>query len=261
LRLGAEGIAMLFAVREPTAVQELDGLPELVVAGLGDGDARLLLDAAAPGGLDEEVRERILAEAHGNPLALVELPRGLTPAELAGGFGLPDEPELSSRMEQTFLRRVQALPPETQRALLVAAAEAVGDAAVIAEAVGRLGVGAAGLVPAEDAGLVELGRHVRFRHPLVRSAAYRSATPTSGARRTRRSPRRPIRSATRIAESGTARMRPPVPTRAWPPNSSARPRAPRRAVASRRPPHSWSMPPSSARNQRGAARVPSRRRS
>jgi DNA-binding CsgD family transcriptional regulator len=176
-RLAAEGIAMAFAVREPSAVQELDGLPELVVAGIGDAEARLLLDAAVPGGLDEEVRERILAEANGNPLALLELPRGLTPAELAGGFGLPDEPDLSSRIEQTFLRRVQALPPETRRALLVAAAEAVGDAAVIAQAASRLGVGAAGLVPAEDAGLVDLGGRVRFRHPLVRSAAYRSATP------------------------------------------------------------------------------------
>ena len=176
-RLAAEGVAMLFAVREPSAEQELEGLPALVLGGLGDADARLLLDAAVPGGLDEEVRERFLAEANGNPLALLELPRGLTPAELAGGFGLPDECELSSRIEQTFLQRVQALPPDTQRALLVAAAEAVGDAAVIAQAAGRLGVGAAGLIPAEDAGLVELGGRVRFRHPLVRSAAYRSATP------------------------------------------------------------------------------------
>jgi DNA-binding CsgD family transcriptional regulator len=176
-RLAAERIAMLFAVRVPGAERELDGLPELVLEGLGDADARLLLDVAVPGGLDEQVRERIVAETRGNPLALLELPRGLTPAELAGGFGLPDERELSGRIEQTFLRRVQSLSPETRRALLVAAAEAVGDAAVIAEASNRLGVGAADMVPAEDAGLVELGRRVRFRHPLVRSAAYRSATP------------------------------------------------------------------------------------
>jgi AAA ATPase domain len=176
-RLAAEGILMTFAVREPSAEQELDGLPELVLGGLGDADARRLLDAAVPGGLDEEVRERFLAEANGNPLALLELPRGLNPADLAGGFGLPDEYELSSRIEQTFMRRVLALPPETQRALLVAAAEAVGDATVIAQAAVRLGVGAAALIPAEDAGLVEIGRRVRFRHPLVRSAAYRSATP------------------------------------------------------------------------------------
>jgi DNA-binding CsgD family transcriptional regulator len=176
-RLAAERIAMLFAVREPRAERELDGLPELVLEGLGDADARLLLDVAMPGGLDEQVRERIVAETRGNPLALLELPRGLTPAELAGGFGLPDERELSGRIEQTFLRRVQALSPETRRALLVAAAEAVGDATVIAAASGRLGVGAAAMVPAEDAGLVDLDRRVRFRHPLVRSAAYRSATP------------------------------------------------------------------------------------
>jgi hypothetical protein len=177
-RLAAERIAMLFAVREPSAEQELEGLPELVLGGLGDADARVLLDAAVPGGLDAEVRERILAEANGNPLALLELPRGLTHGELAGGFRLPDEPELSSRIEQTFLRRVKALPPDTQRALLVAAAEAVGDATVIAQAAGRLGVGAADMIPAEDAGLVALGRRIRFRHPLVRSAAYRSATPS-----------------------------------------------------------------------------------
>jgi DNA-binding CsgD family transcriptional regulator len=178
-RLDAERIAMLFAVREPGPEQELAGLPELVLGGLADADARLLLDAAVPGGLDEEVRERILAETKGNPLALLELPRGLTPAELAGGFGLLDEPELSSRIEQTFLRRVQALPPDAQRALLVAAAEAVGDEAVIAQAAARLGISTAGLIRAEDAGLVELGPRVRFRHPLVRSAAYRSATPNA----------------------------------------------------------------------------------
>jgi DNA-binding CsgD family transcriptional regulator len=176
-RLAAERIAMLFAVREPSADRELDGLPELMLEGLGDADARLLLDTAVPGGLDEQVRERIVAETRGNPLALLELPRGLTPAELAGGFGLPDAAELSSRIEQTFLRRVRALPSDTQRALLVAAAETVGDAAVIAQALGRLGVGPADMIPAEDAGLVELDGRVRFGHPLVRSAAYRSATP------------------------------------------------------------------------------------
>jgi DNA-binding CsgD family transcriptional regulator len=175
-RLAAEQIAMLFAARGPGAEQELDGLPGLVVEGLGDADARLLLDASMPGGLDEQVRERIVAETRGNPLALLELPRGLTPAELAGGFGLPDERELSSRIEQSFRRRVVALPPATRRALLVAAAEAVGDATVIAQAAGALGGGAADLIPAEDAELVELGPRVRFRHPLVRSAADRAST-------------------------------------------------------------------------------------
>ena len=154
------------------------GSAAVAVGGLGEADARLLLDAAVPGGLDEQVRERIVAETRGNPLALLELPRGLAPAELAGGFGLPRGGELSSRIEQAFLRRVEALPLETRRVLLVAAAEAVGDASVIAQAVARLGVDAADMVPAEDGGLVDLGPRIRFRHPLVRSAAYRAATPT-----------------------------------------------------------------------------------
>ena len=260
-RLAAEGVAMLFAVREPSAEQELEGLPELVLGGLGDADARLLLDAAVPGGLDEEVRERILAEANGNPLALLELPRGLTPAELAGGFGLPDEPELSSRIEQTFLRRVQALPPDTQRALLVAAAEAVGDAAVIAQAAGRLGVGAAGLIAAEDAGLVELGGRVRFRHPLVRSAAYRAATPNE---------RRQAHEALACGDRSGARSGPPSLA---PRARGSRPRRGRgrraRALGLARsgprwrrrlPPRSSIAPPSSARTRRSAAPVPSRRR-
>jgi DNA-binding CsgD family transcriptional regulator len=176
-RLDAEPLVMVFAVRDSSDVQELDGLPELVLTGLSDADARLLLEAALPGGLDEQVRDRIVAETRGNPLALLELPRGLTPAELAGGFRLPEGREPSSRVEQSFLRRVQSLPPETQRLLLVAAAEAAGDAAVVAQAAAELGIESAAMVPAEDAGLIDLGAGVRFRHPLVRSVAYRTATP------------------------------------------------------------------------------------
>ena len=175
-RLEAEPLVMVFAVRDSSDVQELDGLPELALSGLGDADARRLLEAVLPGGLDEQVRSRIVAETRGNPLALLELPRGLTPAELAGGFGLPDGLELSSRVEQSFLRRVQSLPPETQRLLLVAAAEAVGDAAVVAQAAAASGIDSAAIVPAEDAGLINFGPGIRFRHPLVRSAAYRAAT-------------------------------------------------------------------------------------
>jgi AAA ATPase domain len=174
-RLVAEPIAMLFTLRDPSAEQELDGLTELVLEGLGEADARLLLETAAPGALDDQVRDRIMAEARGNPLALLELPRGLSAAELAGGFALPDAHELSGRIEQSFLRRVQALPPETQRVLLVAAAEAVGDSAVIATAIRVVGANQSDLLPAEDAGLVQLGPPMRFRHPLVRSAAYRAA--------------------------------------------------------------------------------------
>jgi DNA-binding CsgD family transcriptional regulator len=168
---------MVFAIREPGFENELDGLPELSLSGLTEADARMLLEAGVPGGLDDQVRDRIVAETRGNPLALLELPRGLTPAELAGGFGLPEGRELSSRVEQSFLRRVQSLPPETQRLLLVAAAEAVGDAAVVARAAESLGIGADAMTPAEDAGLIDFGPGIRFRHPLVRSAAYRAATP------------------------------------------------------------------------------------
>ena len=175
-RLAAEPIAMLFGVREPTARQELDGLPELALEGLAPYDARLLLENVLPGGLDEQVRDRIVAETRGNPLALLELPRGLTPAELAGGFGLPEARELSSRIEQGFLRRVRSLPPATRRLLLVAAAEAAGDTAVISRAAERLELDTAALVPATEAGLIEPGPGVRFRHPLVRSAAYQAGT-------------------------------------------------------------------------------------
>ena len=138
-RLDAEPIAMVFAVRDSSDGRELDGLPELMLTGLGGADARRLLEAVMPGGLDDEVGGRIVAETRGNPLALLELPRGLTPAELAGGFGLPDGRELSSRVEQSFLRRVQSLPRETQRLLRVAAAEAAGDAAVVARAASSWG--------------------------------------------------------------------------------------------------------------------------
>jgi DNA-binding CsgD family transcriptional regulator len=174
-RLLAERIAMVFAVREPADVGELAGLPELVVGGLADGDARVLLASAIPGPLDARVRDRIIAETGGNPLALLELPRGLTPAELAGGFALPDTRPLASRIEQTFLQRIQALPRETQRLLLLAAAEPVGDVGLLWRAAERLGIKGDAGKPAEDAALIELGIRVRFRHPLVRSAAYRAA--------------------------------------------------------------------------------------
>src|SRR5262249_20360804 len=158
--------ALIFGVREPSEESELDGLPELVLEGLGVADARALLQATMPGGLDEQVVERIVAETRGNPLALLELPKGLTPAELAGGFGLPDTDGLASRIEQSCVRRVQALPPETRRLVLVAAAEAAGDAGVVARASASLGLGAEAMVPAEDAGLIDFGPGLRFRHPL-----------------------------------------------------------------------------------------------
>jgi DNA-binding CsgD family transcriptional regulator len=174
-RLLAERIAMVFAVREPADVNELDGLAEMVVGGLPDGDARSLLASAVLGRLDERVRDQIVAETRGNPLALLELPRGLTPAELAGGFGLTDARPVAGRVEETFVQRIRSLPSETQRLLLVAAAEPVGDVSLLWRAADRLGIRGDAGRPAEDAGLIELGIRVRFRHPLMRSAAHRAA--------------------------------------------------------------------------------------
>ncbi len=128
------------------------------------------------GPLDARVRDRIVAETRGNPLALLELPRGLTSAQLAGGFGLPGAMPLSGRIEDRFGQRVEALPEQARRLLLVAAAEPAGDPLLVWQAAGRLGIGAEAAAPAVEAGLVEFGAQVRFRHPLVRSAAYRSAS-------------------------------------------------------------------------------------
>jgi DNA-binding CsgD family transcriptional regulator len=174
-RLLAESVAVVFSVRDPCQDQEWTGLPELVVAGLSGADARALLDSVVPGRLDERVRDRIVAETRGNPLALVELPRGLIAAELAGGFGRPDVRSLASRIEQSFRRQLESLATETQRLLLIAAAEPVGDATLLWRAAERLGIGADAGAPAEAAGLIEFGARVRFRHPLVRAAAYRAA--------------------------------------------------------------------------------------
>ncbi len=174
-RLLAERLAIVFAVREPADVDALDGLPELRIDGLADADARAVLSSVIPGRLDERVRERIVAESHGNPLALLELPRGPGPAALAGGFGLPDARPLASRIEQAFLERAEALPRDTQRLLLLAAADPVGDLGLVWRAAEGLGIGSEAGRPAEAAGLLELGFRVRFKHPLVRSAVYRGA--------------------------------------------------------------------------------------
>jgi DNA-binding CsgD family transcriptional regulator len=174
-RLLAESVGLVFAVRQPSEAQELDGLPELLLGGLSASDARALLDSAWPGRPDEAVLNRVVAEAHGNPLALLELPRALTPAQLAGGFGYPDGTPLSSRIEQSFLRRLESLPDDTRRLLLTAAAEPVGDATLLWRAADDLGLGADAAGPAQTAGLIDLGALVQFRHPLVRSAVYRAA--------------------------------------------------------------------------------------
>ena len=153
----------------------LNGLPELVVEGLGYDDARALLESVIAGPLDDRIRDRIIAETAGNPLALLELPRGRNPTELAGGFGLSDPAPLSARIEQTFARRVERMPAGTQRLLLIAAAEPIGDPALLFEAAERMGLnGHEALADAEE--LITVDDRVRFRHPLVRSAVDRLAS-------------------------------------------------------------------------------------
>jgi DNA-binding CsgD family transcriptional regulator len=177
-RLEAESVGLVFGARIPTG--DLAGLPELVVEGLQVDDARALLESALTGPLDARVRDQIIAEAHGNPLALLELPRGQTAAELAGGFGLPDAVSLSSSIsgtiEESFRRRIDALPPGTRHLLLLAAADPTGDPALMRRAAGRLRVGLEAAAPAVEAGLAEFDVRVRFRHPVVRSVTYRSAS-------------------------------------------------------------------------------------
>jgi DNA-binding CsgD family transcriptional regulator len=175
-RLLAERVGMVFALREPGEDHVLEGMPELVIEGLAADDARLLLDSTIPGPLDERVKARILGEAGGNPLALLELPHGLKSVAGAGGFGLPGVVPVRSRMEQGFARRLEPLPPETRRVLLLAAAEPIGDVPLLWRAAGLLGLGPDAIGPAQAAGLVEIGAQVRFRHPLVRSVAYRAAS-------------------------------------------------------------------------------------
>jgi DNA-binding CsgD family transcriptional regulator len=177
-RLLAEPVAMVFAVREPSADSELAGLPELVLGGVDEETARALLATVIPGRIDERVRDRIVAETRGNPLALLELPRGLSAAQLAGGFGLPELLPLSGRIEESFLRRLEELSPETRLLLLIAAAEPLGDPALMWRAATQLGVAGTALEPALLTGLLEVGAQVRFHHPLVRSAVYRSASDT-----------------------------------------------------------------------------------
>ncbi len=172
-RLLAERIALVFAAREPA--DALAGLPALHVLPLGYRDARTLLEAALPALLDEHVLDRIVAETGGNPLALLELPHGLTPAQLAGGFGLPAAVPLSASIEESFTRRLAELPGGARRLLLLAAADPVGDTGLIWRAAQQLGIPESAAETAEAEGLLEMGPRVAFRHPLVRSAVYRAA--------------------------------------------------------------------------------------
>src|SRR5919201_1675533 len=175
-RLAAEPMAMIFSLREPATTGALDGLPQLLLEGLDERDARALLSRAAPGRLDDRVRDRIVAETRGNPLALVELSQRMSPSERAGGFAPPAASDLPGRLEERYLRRVTGLPEATQRLILLAAAEPLGDAALLWRAAERLSADPGALAPATEAGLLEIDDRVRFHHPLVRSAVYRAAS-------------------------------------------------------------------------------------
>jgi DNA-binding CsgD family transcriptional regulator len=190
-RLQAESVLMLFAERDHDQPTELAGLPELVLEPLSNADARKLLAASVLGPLDERVGLRIIAEARGNPLALLELPHGLSSASLAGGFAIAPSLPLTRRVEGSFRRQVDRLPPETQRLLLVAAAEPVGDPMLLWRAAAELGIPTESGAEAEGANLITVGTRVTFRHPLLRSAIYHAAPPNE-----RRNVHRALASAT-----------------------------------------------------------------
>jgi DNA-binding CsgD family transcriptional regulator len=177
-RLLAESVALVFTVREPSNDRELADLPELSLGGLQDDDARVLLSSVIPGRLDDRVRDRLVSETRGNPLALVELLRGRSTGELAGGFVLPVAGTVPSHIEDHFRQRIATLPEATQRLMLLAAADPVGDATLLWRAAATLGIERQAGEPASSEQLLEVGAQVRFRHPLVRSAAYRAAPAT-----------------------------------------------------------------------------------
>jgi DNA-binding CsgD family transcriptional regulator len=173
-RLGAESVGLILAERGENSTPGV--APALIVEGLHQPDARALLDTVLAFPLDEQVRDQIVAETHGNPLALMELVHELTPANVAGGFALPGAVPLSSRIEDAFRRQLDALPTDTRRLIQLAAADPVGDLVVLWRAADQLEISVDAATPASETGLVEFGTRVRFRHPLVRSGAYRSTS-------------------------------------------------------------------------------------
>jgi DNA-binding CsgD family transcriptional regulator len=176
-RLVAESVGMVFAIQATDGSTDLTGLANLGVAGLPEDDARALLGSVLRGPVDDRVVSRIVAETRGNPLALIELPRGLAPAELASGFGLAAGAALPTQIEDSFRRQLAPLEPDTRRLLLVAAAEPLGEPVLVWRAAERLGIGVEAAAPAAAAGLLRIGSGVQFRHPLERSAIYAAASP------------------------------------------------------------------------------------
>ena len=212
-RLVMEPIVLLFATRETN--DGLNGLPELPIPPLGHRDARRLLESALPAPIDESILDRIVAETRGNPLALVELPKGLTPKMLAGGFGMPSEMTFSASIEEIFTRRQAGLPDRARRLLLLAATDPTGDPALVWRAAERLGIAESDLDKAELDDLLVLVPRVVFRHPLVRSAVYGAATPASDARPITCWRKRLTQSSIQIVAPGTGLNRPKHLTRRW----------------------------------------------
>lgn len=173
-RLLAEPVAMVFAVRSGHP-DVLAGLPGYTVSVLSDAAARELLDSVLIGGMDPLVRDRVVAETRGLPLAILDVPRSVSASELAGGFWISGRRATTTAIEDGFVERIRAMPPDTRQLLLVAAAEPVGDAALFLRAAAELAVPVDALAHAEAAGLIEFGPRMRFQHPLMRSAAYRAA--------------------------------------------------------------------------------------
>ena len=174
-RLGADSTALVIAGREH--LEDLGGLAAMHLRGLGTSHARALLDSVVVGRLDGPIRERFLAETHGNPLVLIELPRTLTPAEAATGAVRSPGDSLSTRIEDSFRRRLDPLPEDSRSLLLLAAAEPVGDPLLLLGAAAQLGLGIEAADAAEEAGLLEIHERASFPHPLARSAVYKSAAP------------------------------------------------------------------------------------
>jgi DNA-binding CsgD family transcriptional regulator len=172
-----DAVGFLFGARALT--DEVRGLPSLTIGGLGDRDARALLATVLPDRLDDRVVDRLVAESHGNPLALLDLPRGLTPSQLAGGFALPVSVTLSGQIEESYCRRIAKLPPDSRRLLLIAAADPTGDSEIIWRAADKLGITEDAVSAVEEDGLVDLSDGLVFHHPLVRSAVYKTASPKS----------------------------------------------------------------------------------
>jgi DNA-binding CsgD family transcriptional regulator len=168
---------MLFSMRDTSVGLEFDALPELLLKGLGDDDAQLLLASEIHAPMDPRIRDRIVAEARGNPLAVLEFSRSARLMDVAAGFVVPELPTTASRIEASFVQRMSVLPNDSQMLLTVASAEPLGDPMLFWQALQRLGIAREAVDPAAAAGLIEVGQRVRFPHPLARSAAYGAALP------------------------------------------------------------------------------------